>query len=158
MGGPRVLFAGRDHQDVAGGATGLQEQVHGLLGGVERAFGGSRDQLDLRAGRSGGTGWRARRTGLGSRVTRRALRRRRGPERTGTTGTRRSRGTGAGYGARGRRGTAAGRSGAGTLGTLVNLRLLGNERHGLIFIKRWYGPLRRVAHACERNRQKSKPS
>ncbi len=162
MGGPRVLFAGGDHQHVAGGTARVQQQVDGLLGGVERALGRGRDQLDLRGRRSrsgGGGGGRTRRSGLGhGHVARRALRRRRGPRGPGTAGTRRSRGAGTGYGARGRRGAAAGRSGAGTLGTLVNLRLLGNERHELISIKRWCGSRRRVAHACERNRQKSKPS
>src|SRR5690606_22309033 len=186
VGGPRVRLTRGDHQHVAGGAARVQQQVHGLLGGVERPLRRGRDQLDLggggcgggRAGRTrlgrGGRGCRpaprrrcgpvrsgaagtrrsrgagtgdgagGRRGGAGGaggggggRGGRRGLGRRGGPVRAGGGGTRRRRGAGPGYGAGGRRGAAAGRRDAGTLGTLVNLRLLGNERHGLFFIKRW---------------------
>ena len=48
VGGPRVRVAGGDHQDVARSAAGVEQQVDGFLGGVQRTLGRSRDQLDLR--------------------------------------------------------------------------------------------------------------
>ncbi|CAM5243856.1 hypothetical protein SVIOM342S_06641 [Streptomyces violaceorubidus] len=156
VGRPRVGVAGGDHQHVTGDhpspAAGprpfRRRRAH------RRAWPGSTGSAGrprwLPAAGPEGPGWSAvSRDGVapGARL-----------HLAGQAGARRSRGTGAGYGAGGRRGAAAGRSGAGTLGLLVNLRLLGNERHELIFIKRWCGSRRRVAHACERNRQKSNPS
>ncbi|GGU06495.1 hypothetical protein GCM10010272_59610 [Streptomyces lateritius] len=141
---PRMLFAGGENEDVTGGAPGLQEEIHRFLGGVERAVGGGGDQLELRTGSLLGTILRAGGRGLpGTGV--RALRGRGGPGRSGdgTPWTRRRRGTRTGDGTRGRRGVAGGR-GAGTLGTLVNLRLLGDERHGWMSIKRRCAGLRRV--------------
>ncbi|GGR86100.1 hypothetical protein GCM10010284_19100 [Streptomyces rubiginosohelvolus] len=72
MGGPRVLFAGGEHQDVARCATGLQQQVDGFLGRVQRTGHRGRDQLDLRCGtvlgrlRTGGGRRRSRRGGVGA--------------------------------------------------------------------------------------------
>lgn len=158
MRGPRVGFAGGDHQHLTGGPARVKEQVDRFLGGVQGTLGRGRDQLDRRSRRCG-WGRRSGRPRLGhGRVARRALHRRHRPDRTRTAWTRRCRGAGAGYGAGGRRGPAGGRTDAGTLGTLVNLRLLGNERHELIFIKRRCDSRKRVAHECEQNRQKSKPS
>ena len=100
-----------------------------------------------------GPGWRPRHV-AGAATGGAGLRR----AGTRTTGTRRGRGTGTGYGTGGRRGAAAGRSGAGTLGTLVNLRLLGNERHGLMSIKRRYASASAGGTWVRAERQKSKPS
>ena len=83
---PRVLFAGGEHQDVAGGATGVEQQVDGLLGRVERAVGRSRDQLELRGRRLAAEPRRAARERRVPRAAAggrrgRALRRGRGPRR-----------------------------------------------------------------------------
>ncbi|CAM5330019.1 hypothetical protein GCM10010253_62160 [Streptomyces badius] len=78
MGGPRMLFAGGEDQDVTRCATGIQQQVDRFLGGVERTGRRGRDQLDLRCGtilrrlrtgggRSRGGGVRALRRGRGAR-------------------------------------------------------------------------------------------
>ncbi|GAA2956437.1 hypothetical protein GCM10020227_24390 [Streptomyces flavovirens] len=104
MDGPGVLFARGEHHDVTGRATGVEQQVHGLLGGVERAARRGGDQLELRCGMvlrpvaPGGAGRRGR-GGYGIL----ALRRGRGPCGAGTrmSGTRRGRGTRSGYGAGG---------------------------------------------------------
>ncbi|GGW13454.1 hypothetical protein GCM10010264_53970 [Streptomyces globisporus] len=90
MAGPRVLFAGGEHQDVARCATGLQQQIDGLIGRVQRTGHRGRDQLDLRCGtilgrlRTGGDRCRSRGGGVD------ALRRRRGARGAGarTAGTR----------------------------------------------------------------------
>ncbi|EGJ74307.1 hypothetical protein STTU_1518 [Streptomyces sp. Tu6071] len=119
VGCPGVRLACGHHQHLTGRAARVEEQVDGLFGGIERAVGGGRDELDLRGGRSRGL-----RLLLALGLSCRA----RGPR---TTGARRRRGTRAGYGAGGLGAAACGRSRAGTLGTLGNLRLLGTERHDM---------------------------
>ena len=152
MGGPRVRFTGGQHQDVARRTPGVQQQVDGLVGGVDGAVGGCRDQLELRSrGSAGLAGGRLRGAGAlrrrsGDRPTRRGSRS--GLARTDTGRGSATRRRGAGTGTRnrtgGRRGTAGGRSCAGTRDTLVNLRLLGEERHKGMSIKRKCGTCHRV--------------
>ena len=105
MRGPRVLLAGGEHQDVARRTAGVEQQVDGLVGGVERAVRGGGDQLDLRAReRSSGRaacGCPAGAVGAGVRgAGRRGAGRNRGP--AGWSGTRaeaaRSGGPGTGRG------------------------------------------------------------
>lgn len=131
--GPGVVVTRGEHQDVPGRPPGVQEQIDGLVGCVERAAGRGRDQLELRRGTILRLLALGRGVSLGScrgsgtrGCGKRALRRGRGPRGAGARmpGTRRGRGTRTRYGTGGRRGAAGGRSGAGTLDALGNLRLL----------------------------------
>lgn len=108
MRGPRVGFAGGQHQDFTRRTPGVQQQIDGLVGSVDGAVGGGRDQLELRS--RSGTGRIGRRLrGVG------ALRRRSGdrPTRRGSRSGLARTDTGRGSATR-RRGAGTGtRNGAG---------------------------------------------